>query len=806
MNQPALRAYLTGSALAPAFALYFPWGARHAASGLELSEWIKKAPGRRWDPERKSWLLTGLGPDKNPEALLAKAGFHLDLSSGAPGEALDMSLAGIFDLRELIAPRVVRSPESRRTVFVYPRMAGYDHVADLLGAGAEWNKNHNRFEVPITDLLLHGEPRHGLHIDSRILVDAREFLKEHAGPRVTSDRYDAATIAADTAAMAASAGLGDAHDEDALNRLVDVVGDFPTWFGMTPRPYQRVGALALIAGHSVMADPTGLGKTIQLIGAIQVRQAKRAIVICPPIVVTHWGREIERCGVAFTPPKPLTKKQLRELEKAKKEAAAPAEVTAAPYAATGFEPSVAPPTQDTSAPSGHPGTTILPAGTPESTFPASQTRRTLAVFSATRKEPDLPDEGVVVVPDSLLASRPALRAKLIEWGADAIAYDEAHRARNWTSKRAEAAMALYDNLRPGALRIVSTATPIFSAPHDLAPLLAMTGHLDSVFGGKSAYYERYTKRNHFNQIVSRKENLPELHELLRKHVWVRRKKEEVLPDLPLKSRDAMYVDVDLKGFRAAHNEVIDKVMLWLDEQYAQLGHLPNEETAEKWARTQIGLMSPLRKAAGLAKVPAALDEIADWIDAETSYDAHGNLLPVDRPLIVWAHHHEVFDALKAGVAEKFSKGNMVGLIDGALTPQRRGAIADEFQAGRIPVLLCSISAAGVGITLTRSSDVLFVESDYSVPNVSQAEDRVHRIGQEHPVQIRTMVATGTLDARLHDILATKSETIDAVTGDDSGVHVQVADSGLSPSAIIVELVTEAAKKWKPAAQRLAEAP
>lgn len=762
MTQP-YRAYLTGTALAPAFALHFSWGARHAATGLDLSEWVKKAPGRRWDPQRKCWMLTGLGPDKNPEALLAKAGFDIDVTSGAPGEPLDESLHGIWDLSELILPVVRRSEKSRRTAYVYPRLAGYEHVASLLGAGAEWNKKENRFELPLTDLLTHGEPRHGLHIDKQMLLDAREYLKENSGPRVTSNRYDAATIAADTSAMAASSGVGDGHDEAAMSRLIEVVGDFPNWFGMTPRPYQRIGALSLIAGHSLMADPTGLGKTVQLIGAMAVRNVQRGIIVCPPVVVTHWGKEIERCGVAFTPPKPLTKKQIKEHEK-----------------------------------SGTP----LPQPAP---LAPGQQRRDLAIFSAGRKEPELPDAGIVVVPDSLLASRPALLSKLIAWGADGVAYDEAHRARNWTSKRAESAMALFDNLPPGALRIASTATPIFSSPHDLAPLLAMTGHLDAVFGGKSAYYEQYTKRNHFNAIVPRDENLPELQTLLRAHVWVRRNKDEVLPDLPKKARDAMHVDVDLKGFRAAHNEVIDKVMLWLDEQYAQLGHLPNEETAETWARSQIGLMSPLRKAAGMAKVPAALDEISDWIDAETRYDAHGQMLPVDRPLIVWAHHHEVFDAVKTAVKDKYGDRQLVGVIDGVMSAQRRGAVADEFQAGTYPVLICSIVAAGVGITLTRSSDVLFIESDYSVPNVSQAEDRVHRIGQEYPVQIRTMVATGTLDARLHDILARKAATIDAITGDKSGVHVETHDSGLSPSQIIVELVTEAAKKWKPAAERFKEA-
>ncbi len=808
------RAYLTGTLRQPAVALFFDRFAVHARTGIRLTDWVKKAPSRRWDPALGCWMVTAFGKTGkgvviDPDAALRAAGFTVDCLNGLPGAPLDASLHTVISLADLVPPVAIASVAKPGTALVRPRFLGWEGTRDLLGHGARWDKTTGRFEAPLTDLLLNGDPKRGLIVDQETVAAARDMLVNGYQMRIVHPEHSPERIAADAAMAALSHGEGETHDPEALRRLIDVVGDIPDWFGMDPYPYQRVGALAAVAGHNALADDMGLGKTVMVLAAFAVRGFNRAVIIVPPVVVTNWVKEVERTGIAVVPPKPPTKAELRKQAAAAKKAqqglmvvegaATPAEATAAPHNTTPVDERhpVAPPTtgRDAVATTGRTSLAAAPA-------PAENRTAYVVAFKAGRKEPELPEHGIAIVPDSLLAARPELLERLVAWGPDCVAYDEAHRARTWGGKRSTAALSLAERAAPGALRIPSTGTPMFSAPQDMAALLAFSGHLGPIFGGYDAYIRTYTRRNHFNAIVPRVDMLEDLREKMDAHVWVRRLKKDVLKDLPPKTRSARFVDVDLKGFRAAHEEVIEKIMVWLDEFHDQFGRTPNEDEAHTWAKSQIGLMSPLRKAAGLAKVPVALDIAADWVDEHVQVNADGTLY-CERPLLLWAHHQDVVEALKTSVEShlKGRKSTMVAVIDGSTSIDERGRLVEQFQGGYLPVLICSITAAGVGITLTRSSDAFFIEADYSVPTMSQAEDRISRLGQTRPCFITTLVAEGTLDSRIQDILASKARIIEKATGGVDDVSVEVTNPGLSPSAIIVGLIEEATAKWRPDRRR-----
>lgn len=795
-------AYLSGTDRQPEVLLFFGRDAVHAASRMPLTEWVKKAPSRRWNPTAGCWVVTAFGADKNPDAMLAKAGFSVNLTDGPPGLPLDASLHGVLSLCDLLDPLVRASPVKPTTALVRPRFTGWEGTRELLGPGAWWDKQTRRFEVPLTDILVHGIPKPGLEIEPATITAAQALLtrEETFGHAV----HDDATISADLSLTAASTGLNlTGHSVEAIARLTEVVGEIPDWFGMDPYPYQRLGAKAVAAGRGLLCDPTGLGKTLQIIGAFTLRDVQRGVIVVPPVVVTNWAREIERCGLAQVPPKPPTKAELKRREKAARAAeqamtkgtgVTPGQPAPLAVSLAGEADLLAPPRG--AAPES-PSSPILPDSGPRSE--ASPPERHLVVFRAGRKEPELPERGIVVVPDSLLASRPALAEKIARWSPDAFAYDEAHRARTWDSKRAQATRGVVNRMRQDTLRVAATATPLFSNPADLASPLALTGHLDWVFGGYEAFMNRYCKRNHFKAWVPRVEMLPELRAILTEKVWVRRKKEEVLRDLPSKRRTSLIVDVDLAGFRAAHTEVIEKVCLWLDDFLLNQDRYPEIDEIDAWSRQQIGLMSPLRKAAGVAKVPVALDRIAEWLADEVSLNADGTFT-CDRPLVVWAHHQEVIEALRKAAPGHLKESvlPMVRVIEGATSAVERGRLVDEFQAGRIPVLVCSITAAGVGITLTRSSDAWFLEADWSVPNMTQAEDRQHRIGQENHVLVTSLLAEGTLDARIQDILTRKSRVIQAVMGssEDEVITEQDLDETAAPAQIIAGLVDAAIEKHR----------
>ncbi|MFS0885165.1 DEAD/DEAH box helicase [Aeromicrobium sp. 179-A 4D2 NHS] len=733
-------AYLIGTISQPEVALTFDFSDRHATTGQPLQAWVKGLPGRRWDRSAGRWTVQCFGA--MPTAALREAGFMCDPEAQHPER--HESLDGVFDLDELVPPLVL-AHETRPIAVVRMRFSGWDRTKRFLPLGATWDKATQRFEVRLVDLVTFSPQ------GERVIWPNLQYMGNTVERAFAQSLVDAPTDSA-IATVAATAAMSTGLDltkqaEEAVASLVAEVGDIPDDFTMALYPYQRLGALAAAAGRGLLADSPGLGKTRQALAAASLRRSHRTVIVVPPVVVTNWVKETEESSLA------------------------------------------------------------------------KNCHGEIVMFRAGRKERPFPDRGVVVIPDSLMVSRPHLVQQAIDWAPEVFVYDEAHRARNWESKRSEVMRAFSEQLPADCLRIAISGTPLFSQPHELASILAITGHLDPVFGGYSNFLTEYSKQNHFKAWVAQKKKLPQLRQRLSEHVWVRRLKADVLKDLPPKSRVGVFVDVDLKDYRKAHDEVIDKITDWLvsfwDEKAEEAAKIiadpkvspeveakagprwPNGEEKDSWARQQIGLMSPLRKAAGVAKVPVALDTINDWVASNRLDNPAPDGSLYDRPLLVWAHHQEVIAALQDGIAAANKEVQVaVEIIDGATPAATRGAIVDRFQAGKIGVLIASNTAAGVGITLTRGSDMIFVETDWTPAIVSQCEDRQCRIGQTQPVICKTLIAPETLDQRIQKVLLTKAEVLNEVLGGtEADVAVASTDDDLvAPAEIILALIEVAEPK------------
>jgi hypothetical protein len=387
----------------------------------------------------------------------------------------------------------------------------------------------------------------------------------------------------------------------------------------------------------------------------------------------------------------------------------------------------------------------------------------IVTFRAGRKEPTLDGAKVVIISDSLLSSRPHLIHHLGVWMGQfekvVVAYDEAHRAKTMGSKRSEAVLDTVA-LATHARRIAITGTPVLAGPHELVPILEFTGHLGPVFGGAGPFLEAYCTRDRFGAFHPRKAALPSLHAKLNAHVWVRRTKADVLPFLPPKHITSVPLDVSLTDYKKSHTALVDEIIEWFQAVRTEHGRWPNENELEEFAQDNLRYASDLRRAAGMTKVPIAIEMVEDWVKGNP-----------DEPVLVWAHHKDVIAALHETAVKAKVK---TGVIAGGISDAERMRLVDGFQAGKIPVLICSITAAGVGITLTRSSNAIFVESDWTPALMLQAMDRQHRIGQTRDVHAEILLALGTLDEHIQGTLAKKGETLAAILGDDSN-SVAVGD-------------------------------
>jgi hypothetical protein len=140
--------------------------------------------------------------------------------------------------------------------------------------------------------------------------------------------------------------------------------------------------------------------------------------------------------------------------------------------------------------------------------------------------------------------------------------------------------------------------------------------------------------------------------------------------------------------------------------------------------------------------------------------------------VVFTAHHLVSDKLleQLGLVDI-----RAAVVDGRTPPKERARIVSEFQAGKLDVFIGGINAAGEAITLTRSNTVIFVELDWVPAALLQAEDRIHRVGQQCNCHILHLVARCggfNLDDELVSIVGAKLARIGAVLSEGTDNIVQ----------------------------------
>ncbi|MDU4244407.1 MAG: DEAD/DEAH box helicase [Varibaculum cambriense] len=356
----------------------------------------------------------------------------------------------------------------------------------------------------------------------------------------------------------------------------------------------------------------------------------------------------------------------------------------------------------------------------------------LLQIKPTKKTFLFPKTGIIICPDTLLTARPGLQKQIKQWKPEAAIIDESHRYKNPYAKRTKTILRI---CHPTPNVLALTGTPIVSSPVDLFATLSILGKLRHF---PEDFVNTYTVKNYWGDRKPNPGMLPDLYDRLDKHVWIRRTKNQVLKDLPPKTRAHQTIDLTKAELDTVFAPLKQKMAAW------ETGPKDPEVLAEHAKR----YVSQARKATGLAKIPAA----TEWI-----INHHTG---TGRPLIAWIIHKKVATLLNKNLEKA---GLKTAIYNGNTPASDRNQIVEDFQAGKIDVLIGQITAAGVGLTLTRTQDALFVETEWTPALIVQAEDRIHRITQTSPVTITTLIATGTLDPVIHKILSQKIKTLDALT-------------------------------------------
>lgn len=303
--------------------------------------------------------------------------------------------------------------------------------------------------------------------------------------------------------------------------------------------------------------------------------------------------------------------------------------------------------------------------------------------------------------------------------------DEAHYLKNHQAKRTQEITAI---AKAAPRRLLLSGTPVTNKPRDLfaqLEIIGMTGKnapLGSFFQFATQYCGGHHGRYGFE--ADGATNVQELNERLRASVYLRRDKAQVLTELPEKQRQVLLVEASA-------------------ETKKRIKEIKAEYAAEKSARVPgcaLKAMTNELVAVGLGKVEAAGAFMEDFAES-------------GKKLIIFANLKEV----QAGLLKKADELGVPSMrIFGEDSSEKRDQAVQAFQNDpRCRFAICSLKAAGVGITLTAASDVLMVEQDWTPANLDQAEDRAHRMGQKNAVNVTYLIAENTIDDTLQKVISGK---------------------------------------------------
>jgi superfamily II DNA or RNA helicase len=125
------------------------------------------------------------------------------------------------------------------------------------------------------------------------------------------------------------------------------------------------------------------------------------------------------------------------------------------------------------------------------------------------------------------------------------------------------------------------------------------------------------------------------------------------------------------------------------------------------------------------------------------------------------------------------RGLPTELLSGESSPAKRQDMVDRFQAGEIPVFLLSLKAGGVGLNLTRATHVIHYDRWWNPAVEDQATDRAYRIGQDRPVQVHRLIAEGTLEERIAQVLEKKRGLAESIVGAGEDWITELSDDELA---------------------------
>ncbi|ALL79985.1 serine/threonine protein kinase (plasmid) [Pseudonocardia sp. EC080610-09] len=343
---------------------------------------------------------------------------------------------------------------------------------------------------------------------------------------------------------------------------------------------------------------------------------------------------------------------------------------------------------------------------------------------------DLAGSGGVVLTSYGLLRREAKHLAAQQW--DVLVLDEAQQIKNPRAQAAKAIRSL-----TAQIRLAMTGTPVENRLDDLWSILSVTN--PGLLGTRSRFRSRFAvpiEQRRSQRAAQRLSGLVEPHVL-------RRTKLEVAPELAPKQ----YVPV----------------LCSLTQEQAELYRRSLDDAFENGLGSGIGrrgrVLALLTRLKQICNHPAQLlGEDGPLPGRSGKFDRTieiiTELADAGERALVFTQYRAMGELLVPHLDDALGRPG-VQFLHGGVSGRRRDRMVVEFQESpdASPVMVVSLRAAGYGLTLTRASSVVHYDRWWNPAVEDQASDRVHRIGQQRPVTVYTLLTAGTVEdhiARMHE--------------------------------------------------------
>ena len=337
---------------------------------------------------------------------------------------------------------------------------------------------------------------------------------------------------------------------------------------------------------------------------------------------------------------------------------------------------------------------------------------------------------------------PILNRDMVNSGFDLCIVDEAHNLKNNDSIRGKIMVEICVKHNIPKVWLL-TGTPVANRPMDFFNLLKIIK--SPIAENWKHYAVRYcdgrkffrTLKNGQRKQIWLTDGASNLEELANKtkNILLRRLKTDAI-DMPDKIVTPMYHQLDKNGWKM-YNQ------LW--DEYVEMKKKLGKKTME--SQKDLVELILLRQFIAKEAIPYTIEMIE-------------NAIEMGRKVIVFTSFSEELEI----IANHF--GKIAVKHNGPMSSAKKQHSVDQFQNNpKIKLFVGNIKSAGVGITLTEATVVIFNSFDWVPGNNEQAEDRAYRIGQNNDVNVYYQLFENTISTRMWEMLRNKKDIISTIMGE-----------------------------------------